>query len=167
MSSASSDINADPNLGYLFAASQIERQPLSIDNPLSQDALTSAREQLGETARLNSLAACQLAGYSQDDLVPDHQALIQHATQVLNNADKVLYNLITKHADVLLKSHFIVVALAGAEMRDTLTGMKEDEQYILVMHAYLRWVKIYETMLQKPPHDERMFFRPNDFPHDL
>jgi hypothetical protein len=103
MSSASSDINADPNLGYLFAASQVERQPLSLDNPLCQDALTSAREQLGETARLNSLAACQLAGYSEDELVPDHQALIQHATQVLNNADKVLYNLITKHADVLLK----------------------------------------------------------------
>jgi hypothetical protein len=158
------------DVGVLVAASRVEAEARSgfLDgNPVAEDSIAKNTERLEEAARLNSLARCISAGFDADAAQPNLEAMNEHAIATLNAADAVLSKLMKKHIDILKHTHFLLIALAGAEMRKELTGMKQSEQYTLIMHSYLRWSKCYTGYLYKPPHDPFMYHKPTDFPQDL
>ncbi|KAJ1439314.1 hypothetical protein B484DRAFT_444085, partial [Ochromonadaceae sp. CCMP2298] len=174
MSFASIPITAQESA--LQSASQLSQNSgITWDTLTAADRVALELEEQQSRARdlttLNSRLILQSQhlrnGVIADAEDPDAEALVAHAESLLDAGDAALTALMKKYSTELLASHFIVVAFAGAELRDVIVGIGESEQFKMILHAYLRWCKIYEEKVPVFSHDPNMFKRPLDFPKDL
>ncbi|KAJ1426592.1 hypothetical protein B484DRAFT_450645 [Ochromonadaceae sp. CCMP2298] len=83
----------------------------------------------------------------------------ENAMESWEAQDAALINCIAKHKKHILQTHWLLVGLAGCELRESTKhfGFKGADQNAYMLDAYRRWIDMYEEKLLEPPHDPGMF----------
>jgi len=90
---------------------------------------------------------------------PLTKAMSENAMESWEAQDAALINCIAKHKKHILQTHWLLVGLAGCELRESTKhfGFKGADQNAYMLDAYRRWIDMYEEKLLEPPHDPGMF----------
>ncbi|KAJ1428509.1 hypothetical protein B484DRAFT_449840, partial [Ochromonadaceae sp. CCMP2298] len=93
---------------------------------------------------------------------PLTQAVSDNAMEAWKEQDAALLLCVSKHKKHLLQTHWLLVGLAGCELRESTKhfGFKGADQHAYMLDAYRRWIEVYEEKVVEPPHDPNMFKRP-------
>jgi hypothetical protein len=93
---------------------------------------------------------------------PLTQAMSDNAMEAWVAQDAALINCINKHKMHILQTHWLLVGLAGCELRESTKhfGFKGADQNAYMLDAHRRWIDVYEEKVPEPPHDPGMFKKP-------
>ncbi|KAJ1391524.1 hypothetical protein B484DRAFT_285060, partial [Ochromonadaceae sp. CCMP2298] len=94
---------------------------------------------------------------------PLTQAMSDNAMEAFKDQGAALLLCLSKHKKHILQTHWLLVGLAGCELRESTKqfGFKSSDQHAYMLDAYRRWIDMYETKVPEPPHDPGMFKKPN------
>jgi hypothetical protein len=86
-----------------------------------------------------------------------------NAMEAFKAQDAALLLCLSKHKKHILQTHWLLVGLAGCELRESTkhVGFKTSDQHAYMLDAYRRWIDMYVTKVPEPPHDPTMFKKPD------